>query len=69
MGQYRNDIDNKVVDDLLRVAVYVSPTGKEQQSFGSMVNSMQITGSSNKEIAIALSGAIYDGLKKGNWPA
>jgi hypothetical protein len=52
---------------LLAAAMHVTPTGKEQAAFSRMVNTPE-QGATDKDIARALAGSIWDGLTYGNWP-
>ena len=59
---------NDAVRHALAIAVLVSPTGREQEAFGQMVNAMYDDGLSEKRILSDLLGAISDGIRYNNWP-
>ena len=54
----------ELYQDLLRIAMKISPTGKEQEAFSEIAR-QPVT---PKETALNILGAISDGLKWGNWP-
>ena len=55
-------------EHLLQAAMLVSPTGKEQRAFTAMVHEMDAAAETELAVCTALSGAITDGLRYGNWP-
>jgi hypothetical protein len=53
---------------LLHVANVFAPDAGVQRAFTELVHSLELTQSSQKDVALALTGRIYDGLAYGNWP-
>lgn len=57
------------ISEALKIAMLVSPTGKEQMAFAAFVNRMRgSTENSDKQILRGLLAAIGDGLNKNIWP-
>jgi len=53
---------------LLRAAVAMAPTMKEQEAFGEMYTEMLMDNVRAKSAALQMLSAMQDGLRYGNWP-
>lgn len=53
----------------LAFAQAVAPNGSDQQAAATMCETMRKEGESEKNILLALTGFVYDGLAYGNWPS
>ena len=61
-------MNDQVIQDLLRAAINISPTDKEQVGFIKMYTEQCLDNVDEKTIIESLLGAMLDGLRHGNWP-
>lgn len=62
------DRSDRVAYDMLGVCQRLSPTGREQQSFSELYNTVKAEGAPNEIIVLHLMDALSDGIRFGNWP-
>lgn len=55
-------------NQLFAAAMDLSPSSDEQFAFTSLLSQARRDGASDREICVALLGAMQDGIKYGNWP-